>query len=170
MRIASLALLILSTSAVIASAQPGPGMPPPERAQLEHQLRQRMGQIVKQRLGLTDQQAQQLNAAARKFDRDRMALLNQERRVRMRIRDQIEAGDKGSPDILAALMDSTLVLERRRLDLLEAEQNELKKFLTPRQRAQYFGLQSQLRNRMEQMRRSRGEGGAGGGRRGPPPM
>lgn len=156
MRIAVLTLFMFSTAAGVAAAQPGPGMPPPERARLEQQLRQRMGAIVKERLGLSDHQLQQLNAANRKFDRDRMALLNQERKVRMEIRDQIEAGDKGSSDRLSALMDSTLILERRRLDLMEAEQAELKKFLTPRQRAQYFGLQSQMRNRMEQMRRNRG--------------
>ena len=156
MRIAVLTLFMFFTAAGVAAAQPGPGMPPPERARLEQQLRQRMGAIVKERLGLSDHQLQQLNAANRKFDRDRMALLNQERRVRMEIRHQIEAGDKGSSDRLSALMDSTLILERRRLDLMEMEQAELKKFLTPRQRAQYFGLQSQLRNRMEQMRRNRG--------------
>lgn len=156
MRIAVLTLFMFATAAGVAAAQPGPGMPPPERARLEQQLRQRMGAIVKERLGLSDHQLQQLNAANRKFDRDRMALLNQERRVRMEIRHQIEAGDKGSSDRLSALMDSTLILERRRLDLMEMEQAELKKFLTPRQRAQYFGLQSQLRNRMEQMRRNRG--------------
>jgi Spy/CpxP family protein refolding chaperone len=161
-----LSILLLAGVAAFAGAQPGPGagIAPPERARMEQQLRQRMGQIVRQRLGLTDQQFQQLNSANRKFDRDRMALLNQERSVRMAIRDQIEAGDKGSPDRLSALMDSTLLLERKRLDLMESEQVELKKFLTPRQRAQYFGLQTQLRNRMEQMRRER----AGAGRRGPP--
>jgi Spy/CpxP family protein refolding chaperone len=123
-----------------------------------------MGEVVKKRLGLTNEQLQQLNAANHKFDRERMALLNQERLVRIGIRDQIVAGDKGSPDRLSALMDSTLILERRRLDLMESEQTELKKFLTPRQRAQYFGLQTQLRNRMEEMRRNR----APRTRRGPP--
>lgn len=162
-----LSLLLLSTLGAVAAGQPGPGGPGPdgpERARVEQQLRQRMGEVVKRRLSLTDEQFQQLNAANRKFNRDRMSLLNQERSVRMAIRDQILAGDKGSADRLSALMDSTLLLERSRLDLMESEQAELKKFLTPLQRAQYFGLQTQLRNRMEQMRRSRPPGA----RRGPP--
>ena len=161
MRVLVLAML-LSAGAGIANAQPGSGAP--ERARMEQQLRARMGEVVQKRLGLNTQQMQQLKAANQKFDRDRMALLNQERRVRLAIRDQIEAGDKSSQDRIAALMDSTLLLERRRLDLMESEQSELKKFLTPRQRAQYFGLQTQMRQRMEQMRRTR----AAGVRRGPP--
>ncbi len=168
MRTFAFGLIMLAAANAQAGAQPGPGGPgmgPPERAQVEQQLRQRMGEIVQKRLGLTELQFQQLNAANRKFDRDRIALLIQERTVRMAIRDQIEAGDNGSPDRLSALMDSTILLERRRLDLMESEQGELKKFLTPRQRAQYFGLQTQMRNRMEQMRRAR----ADDGRRGPPP-
>jgi Spy/CpxP family protein refolding chaperone len=146
-------LLVLLAFAGSLGAQPGPGGG--DRARVERQLRQRMAEVVQQRLGLTREQMQQLNAANRTFDQNRVALLNQERRVRSEIRDQIEAGDKGSQDRIAALLDSTLLLERRRLDLMESEQNELKKFLTPRQRAQYFGLQTQMRNRMEQMRRNR---------------
>ena len=154
-----LGLLLLSTAVTVAGAQPGgAGMAAPERARVEQQLRQRMSEVVKKRLGLTNEQLQQLNSANAKFDRERMALLNQERSVRMGIRDQIVAGEKGSADRLSALMDSTLLLERRRLDLMESEQAELKKFLTPLQRAQYFGLQTQLRNRMEEMRRRRPPG------------
>lgn len=162
MRILSLTLLMLASS--VANAQPGMGGPPPERAQVEQQLRARMGEVVKQRLGLNSQQMEQLNAANRLFGRDRLVLLSQERRVRMAMRQQIEAGDRASQDRISALMDSTLLLERRRLDLMESEQNELKKFLTPIQRAQYFGLQTQIRSRMEQMRRNRPPGA----RRGPP--
>ena len=163
MRIALLTVLFALIVSAGASAQPGMGMAPPERARVEQQLRLRMGEIVQQRLGLNPQQMQQLNAVNRRFDMDRLALLNQERRIRMTIRDQIESGDRASQDRIAALMDSTIMLERRRLDLMESEQNELKKFLTPLQRAQYFGLQSQLRNRMEQMRGMRMQPG----RRGP---
>lgn len=156
MRIRSWVFLALAIAGS-AGAQPEPGGA--ERTRVEHQLRARMAEVVQERLGLTTQQMQQLHAANRKFDQNRIALLNQERRVRMQIREQIEAGDKGSQDRIAALLDSTLLLERRRLDMMESEQNELKKFLTPRQRAQYFGLQTQMRNRMEQMRRNRPPGG-----------
>ncbi len=152
-------VVLLGVSAMNVHAQGETGMAPPERARVEQQLRARMGEVVQQRLGLSAQQMQQLNTANRKFDRDRIALLNQERRVRMAIRQQIESGPNSSQDRIAALMDSTLLLERRRLDLMEAEQAELKKFLTPLQRAQFFGLQTQMRTRMEQMRRSRGQGG-----------
>jgi hypothetical protein len=64
--------------------------------------------------------------------------------------------------------------ERERIDLTEAEQRDLAKFLTPVQRARYLGVQEQMRRQMDQMR-ARGREGLGepppGGVRGrrPPP-
>jgi hypothetical protein len=69
-------------------------------------------------------------------------------------------------------------LERRKLDLLEAEQRDLAKFLSPIQRARYFGLQDELRRGMQDLQRRRMGmedsttgtlGGRGSKRRGPPP-
>jgi hypothetical protein len=46
-------------------------------------------------------------------------------------------------------MDKLLELERRRIDLLEAEQKDLATFLTPLQRAKYQALQENVRARLE---------------------
>jgi len=43
-------------------------------------------------------------------------------------------------------------IQRDRLDLLDNEQADLAKFLTPVQRAQYLGLQEQVRRRVEEVR------------------
>ena len=69
-------------------------------------------------------------------------------------------------------------LERRKLDLLEAEQRDLAKFLSPIQRARYFGLQDELRRGMQDLQRRRmgmddsttgPPDSRGAKRRGPPP-
>lgn len=168
MRAIALVLVFSAAAAGIGQAQrgPGPGQGPGERDRIEQQLRERMSDVVQRRLDLNSQQVQQLRDASRRFDRDRIALLSQERRVRMAIRDQIEAGENGSQPRIAALLDSAILLERKRLDVIEAEQKQLATFLTPRQRAQYFGLQTQMRRHLEELRRRREP--PPGGRRMPP--
>lgn len=56
------------------------------------------------------------------------------------------------------LLDDMLRLQRQRFVLHEDEQRELALFLTPVQRAKYFGLQEQMRRRMEEMRTQRETG------------
>ena len=53
------------------------------------------------------------------------------------------------------LLDQMPGLERRKLDLLESEQRDLAKFLSPTQRARYFGLQDELRRGMQDLQRRR---------------
>lgn len=160
MRIWILIMAMIAVSPNSAMAQPGPGGGGPDRDRMEQQLRERMGEVVQRRLDLNAQQVQQLRQSSQQFDRQRMALLVQERRVRMAIRHEIETGENGSQQKISALLDSTILLERRRLDLLEAEQKQLATFLTARQRAQYLGLQSQMRHHLDEMRRRReGRGG-----------
>jgi periplasmic protein CpxP/Spy len=47
--------------------------------------------------------------------------------------------------------------ERRRLDLMEREQRELARFLSPVQRAKYIGLQDELRRTMQDVQHRRME-------------
>lgn len=152
MRRTLVAALFLTAASTALNAQPPVGPPPADRARLEQQFRERVAQVVQRRLQLNDQQMQQLQQANRKFDRDRVQLVAQERQVRMAIRDQIVKGDKASQDQLSSLLDSAIVLQRRRVDLLASEQKELAGFMTPLQRAQYFGLQTQIRERMDRLR------------------
>ena len=68
---------------------------------------------------------------------------------------------------VSAQVDRMLGIQRQRLELVEAEQKDLAKFLTPVQRAKFLALQNQMRERVEEMRQRPGAGrGAGRGRPG----
>lgn len=137
------------------AAQRGAG---PNRAQLEQRVRDRLGAVMKQRLGLTDQQLTKLQESNRRFEERRRALADQERDVRMSLRDEVIRGDTTRQSQVSALIDRMMKTQRDRVDLMEQEQKELAGFLTPMQRVKYFGAAEAVRGRMQQMRQQRGAG------------
>jgi periplasmic protein CpxP/Spy len=177
-----LALTVVAVPAVLTSAPlhaqriervpPRPGAGGNERAGLERQFRERLAEVVKRRLDLNDSQMQQLKQVNEKFEGQRMLLNRDERRVRQELRAQVLAGDTANQSRVGELLDQALRIQRQRLDLTENEQKELSKFMTPTQRAKYFGIQDELRRRMEEIRQQRqgrrGEGASVGPRRLPP--
>lgn len=148
----------------VAAAQPAlaqdPGPMPsqqapganPRRAELEQRLRQRTGEIVQRRLGLTQDQMTKLQAANKDFEKQRMDLMSRERTTRQMLRAQIMMGDSANQTKVNQLLDQSIQIQRQRLDLLQSEQRELGKFLNPVQRAKYLGLQSEMRQRAQQLR------------------
>jgi hypothetical protein len=126
------------------------------RAQMEQQVRERLGGMMKQRLGLSDQQMPKLQETNRRFQEKHRLLVEQERDIRMSLRDEMIAGDSARQTQVGGLLDRMLRVQRQRLELLEQEQKELSGFLTPVQRAKYLGVQEGMRRRMEQMRQQRG--------------
>ena len=136
----------------------------PRRDMLEQRLRERTAEIVQRRLQLTDVQMKQLQAVNRQFEQQRGSLIAREREIRRDLRAEILSGDKANQQKVGQLLDQTMQLERQRLELLQNEQRELAKFLTPVQRAKLFGLQNELRRRTQELR---GRGGMQG-RNGPP--
>jgi len=137
------------------------GLPPAQRrAELERAFRQRTAEIVRRQLKLDDNQMTRLQAANQDFDRQRSALVADERQTRQALRAELLAGDEANQKKVATLLDQMLRFQRRRFDIQENEQRELGKFLTPVQRAKYFGLQAQLRKRMMELRDKAGAGPA----------
>jgi hypothetical protein len=61
-------------------------------------------------------------------------------------------GDSANQAKVSQLLDQSVQIQRQRLDLLQSEQRELGKFLNPVQRAKYLGLQTEMRQRAQQMR------------------
>ena len=152
---------------------------PPARANLEQLVRQRMAQVTKQRLDATDEQMVKLQATNQKFDEQRRILLQQERDVRMALRDEMLHPDPAGQGRVAELMDRLIKTQRQRVDIQEQEQKELANYLTPLQRAKYFALEQQIRQRVTQLRQAQqgrggrlGRAGAPGAGRGvqPPPQ
>jgi len=121
------------------------------RQMLEQRLRERTGDLVRRRLQLTDDQMAKLQTTNRQFEQQRMSLIGKERDVRQELRRQLTSGT-ADQNRVGVLLDQAMQLERQRLDVMQSEQRELAKFLTPVQRAKLFGLQNELRRRAQELR------------------
>lgn len=127
----------------------------------ERLVRQRLAQRAREVVGLNDDQMTKLAAMDRELTPQRVQLVQDEMRTRQALRramadstvDQTKIGDYTSK-----LVD----LQRRRTDLLDAEQKQLGTFMTPLQRAKYLALEEQVRRLVSQRLMNRG-------RAGPPP-
>jgi len=149
-------------------ARPAEQAPGPGGGALERQFRERLAEVVRRRLNLDGTQMRQLRQVNERIERDRMGLLREERQVRTSLRAEVLAGETADQGKISQLLDDALRIQRRRLDLIEAEQRALSAFMTPIQRAQYFAIQDDLRRRLEDIRQQRQQRrpGAPGG---PPP-
>jgi protein CpxP len=172
-----LLLLVAAALGVSGSALSAQGGPPRGDSAsrrggraIEQQLQQRIATIMQERLRLTDDQLRQLTDVTRRFERERMQVRSEDYRLRMAMRAQLMAGDTASQQRVAELLEQMPRVERRRIDLMEIEQRELAKFLTPVQRARYVALQDEIRRNMEQIRdrRSDDKPGSPSHTRGPP--
>ena len=143
----------------------------PNRLQLEQRFRNRLAAVAKRQLNLTDAQVEKLQKTTQRLAERRRLMMEQERDVRMSLRDELISGDSTRQKQVGDLLDRMVKVQRQRVDLLDEEQKDLATFLTPIQRAKYFGLEEDLRRRLDEMRAQRmggpGAGGAGmGGRMG----
>jgi hypothetical protein len=125
---------------------------PAQRAFLENQIRQRLGNRMREALGLNDAQMQKLGDLTRRYEEKHRILQDQERDVRMSLRDEVLRSDTTRGAQMTQLLDRYIRNERQRVDLAEQEQKELSSFLTPLQRAKYFGLQEVIRNQIQNLR------------------
>jgi protein CpxP len=127
----------------------------PRRGELERRFQQRVDAMVRQRLQLTEEQAVKLREVAGRAETMRRTLRRDEMQARKVMRDELLAGDNANDAKVAELLEEMPRLERRRIDLMEQEQRELSKFLSPIQRARYFALQDELRRNMQELQRRR---------------
>ena len=164
-RLMAAALVVTAGSPIVARSQGGPPrsvdrtavprMNAQQREALEKRFQQRIDAIVKERLRLTDEQQVKLREVASRAEETRRVLHREESVLRMALRREMRAGDKANEAKVGELLDQMPGLERRKLDLMESEQRELAKFLSPTQRAHYFGLQDELRRGMQDVQRGR---------------
>ena len=149
---ALVALVVAATSASAQQGQPRDSVAAQRRAVLESQVRQRIAAMVKERLQLTDAQAQQLQESEQRFELRRRDLVQREMRLRRDLRQQLSPGVAADQQRVASLLDQIMAVHRDRVTMTEQEQRDLARFLTPVQRAKYLGLQGELRDRIEGMR------------------
>ena len=155
-RMLQLGALGIFVAAGVAGAQPVTAVNP-NRAALEQQFRERAAKVTQQKLGLTDSQLAQLQQTNARFAPQLNQLLAQERETRRQLRMEMMAGNQANQQHVSSLLDNSIALQKRRIALVEAEQKDLARFLTPTQRAGYIALQNQVRRRAQELSRGGGQ-------------
>ena len=149
--IVAIAGFSFTSASLFAQSEPSRGQNP-RRQELERRFKERVGALVQRRLQLTPDQMTRLQATNRQFEQRRILLASQERDLPKELRSQLLLGDKADQNKVSQLLEQSFRIQRQRLDLAESEQRELAKFMTPVQRAKYFGLQNELRKRAQELR------------------
>ncbi len=138
-----------------------------DRAQLEQRIRAQMGRMMRERLGLDEQQATRLAEVVQDFDGRRRELFTREQATRRRLEAFLLEGGNDEEEA-RALMQRMAELRRQEADLFGAEQQALLEVLSPAQVLQLQRLRQELGQRIRQIRGGRG-GDAQPGRRPPGP-
>jgi periplasmic protein CpxP/Spy len=125
------------------------------RANLEGEIRRGFARLVRQRVGLTDQQMRALAPLARRHEQQRRSLQVEERQTRTSLGDLLRDSKPGDSTKVSELLQNLIDIQKRRIQLVEVEQRDLATVMTPVQRARYMALQEQVRRRLEQMRHRR---------------
>jgi len=165
-------ILRLMTGLVVAlaglteplQAQAGQRGRPQERMELEAEIRRSFTRVVRQQVGLNEAQMRALSGVTEKYAADRRRLQMQERSVRMGLQRMLRGDVTPDSAAVETALRQLIAAQKRRVELMEAEQRELAAFMTPVQRARFMALQEQMRRRLEH-RRMRGDMDD---RRGPP--
>jgi hypothetical protein len=138
----------------------------PRRAALEQQFRAQSAKLAQQKLGLTDAQLAQLEQTNARFAPQMNQLVAQERDTRRQLRMEMTRGNQANQQHVSDLLDNAVSLQKQRIAVVEAEQKDLARFLTPTQRAGYIALQAQFRMRAQELTRRNGGQGKGLGVKG----
>ena len=147
---------------VRSGAQRGAGRAAGQQPPMARELRQKFAAVIQRQLNLSDENAKRLQQTDRKYEQQRVQLRREERETRQALRTALADTANVDQAKVAQYMDQLTLGQRRRADLLEAEQKELATFLSPVQRAKLQGLREQLGQRVKQLQQQQG----GGGRKG----
>lgn len=125
------------------------------RARLEMELRRNFARMVRQQVGLDDDQMRRLGPVTQRYEQQRRQLQMQERETRMALRQLVLGPQLGDSAQVERLLQRLIDVQKRRVELVESEHRELAAFMSPIQRAKYAAIQEQIRRRLEQMRQRR---------------
>ncbi|MFL5599116.1 MAG: hypothetical protein ACJ78I_01825 [Gemmatimonadaceae bacterium] len=131
------------------------------RPALERQVRERMAKLAQERIGLTNAQMSQLEQSNARFAPRLGQIAAQERESRRQLRAEMTS-TAPNQERVSLLLDTSLQLQKQRIALVEEEQKDLARFMTPVQRARYIALQQQFRRRAQELSRQNEFGPRGG--------
>lgn len=130
----------------------GQGRMQEPRAQLEDDVRREFARVVRERVGLSDEQMRKLGPLTRKYEVQRRQTQVDERNARIRLQAALLDDNPADSARVNQLVQQLLDIQKQRVAIAEAEQKELGTIMSAHQRARYLGLQEQVRRRLEQMR------------------
>jgi len=163
-RAAGAALLALSALGTGLTAQRiPPGNRNPQRMELERRVRERYATMVKERLGLSEEQSLQLEQTVESFREPRERLMADEQALRRRI-EAILIEQDPSEDEARSLLRRMQDLRVEETRVFQGEQEALLQILTPIQVVRFHAIREQLGQRIQQLR---GGGPMGSGGRPP---
>ena len=148
--VALVALLLGPVATPVIAQQAAGG-----RARLEMEVRRNFARMVRQQVGLNDDQMRRLVPITQRYEQQRRQLQMQERDARLGLRRLVLGSQTADSAQVERLLQSLIDVQKQRLQLLEAEHRELATFMSPIQRAKYGAIQEQIRRRLEQMRQRR---------------
>ena len=138
---------------------------PPDRAQLEERVRAQMARMMRERLGLTEDQAARLAVVTEGFEGRRRELFDMEQATRRRVEALLRDGGNNQ-DEARALISSMGDLRAREAALFREEQEALLDVLTPVQVLRLQELRQDFGRRIRALGGRDGEPGSGRGVRG----
>jgi hypothetical protein len=125
------------------------------RARLELEIRRRFARMARQRVGLSDAQITRLGPMTQRHELQRRQLQRDEREARTTLRDMMRNEQTADAAQVDRLLQRLVDVQKRRAQLIEAEQRDLATVMTPLQRAKFMALQEQIRRRLDEMRQRR---------------
>ncbi|HST08592.1 MAG TPA: hypothetical protein VLJ83_10485 [Gemmatimonadaceae bacterium] len=120
------------------------------RPVLERQFRERLAKLAQTRIGLTDGQMTQLEQSTARYGPRLSKLAADERETRRQLRAELTSPTPNQQHV-GQLLDNSVQLQKQRVELVESEQKDLARFMTPVQRARYIALQQQFRRRTQEL-------------------
>lgn len=162
-RFLSLALLVAICAALpaVVPAQ----VESPNAAVLRQRIENQFLARVKQQLGLDEVQSQRMLGVLKESADTRRELEETESSLKSVLHEQLRPGIAADTAAINRALDQLFANRVRYAETFRSEMVDLRAFLTPVQRAQYFQLREQLMQRIQQIIEARRPGNAAGRRR-----
>jgi Spy/CpxP family protein refolding chaperone len=150
------------TALLAVALAPQQGEAQADRAQLEERVRAQMARVMRERLGLTEEQATRLSEVTQSYENQRRELFNQEQAARRRVEAVLLEG-LNDQDEARELISRMGELREREASLFRAEQDALLDVLTPVQVLRLQELRQDFGRRIRALGGPDGDRGRGVG-------
>ncbi len=163
-------LLLFVTASALAAQTPADTNRAARWRQHREEFQRRRVARLRDKLGLTEEQATKLQATERRFGEQRHAILERQGRLVEALRGQLRPGVAANADSLRTLLDAREQNDGALAQLQRDERREMAGYLSPLQRARLELMRQQLARGRRFARMGRGWGKGPGGAGVAPPL